>query len=105
MIIFPPRLRNLLKSPTDAPLTDGPSVASTFAMSRSRLKSRQFQSAPSTHLKRPSNPGSPGALPGASRKPQFEQARLASGQPSVEKRLAHLIGWPRIERLGGLNFV
>src|ERR1700722_8994205 len=38
-------------------------------------------------------------------KAPIEQARFASGKPSVEKRLARLIGWPGIKRLGGLVFV
>ena len=65
-----------------APLRIGPSSASTFGMSRSRSKLRQFQSAPNTHLNRPSNDGSPGALEGASRNAQLSgPTSLPGGQP------------------------
>ena len=63
------------------PFTAGPSSASTLGMSRAKSNSRQFQSAPNTHLNRPSNARLARGVGGACKAP-VEAAGFATRQPA-----------------------
>ena len=69
---LPATVLNFSTSPVTAPLSTGPSAASTLPYRDSASNVRQSQLGPNTHLKRPSNFESPGALPGASKEAPVE---------------------------------